>query len=142
MQNLIIEALKYYGLAETPGPKTTPTIKKMLDELGYPFSDDETSWCGTFMSWVTKQCGLPHPAKGYGAKEWLNWGQSIQTPEMGDVAVFWRVSPTDWQGHVALFVNRVGDTVYILGGNQSNQVSIMGMPANRLLGYRRYAPAA
>ena len=39
-------------------------------------------------------------------------------------------------GHVAFFVSRSAQTIKVLGGNQSDAVSIAEYPAGRLLGYR------
>jgi len=52
------------------------------------------------------------------------------------VAIFYRGDPGGWQGHVGLFVRIEGDSVLVLGGNQSNQVKISPYPYSRLLGYR------
>jgi len=56
----------------------------------------------------------------------------------GDVAVFWRGTPTGWQGHVGFVVRLDGDRVIVRGGNQrDDKVSDAPYPLARLLGFRR-----
>ncbi|QKP77125.1 hypothetical protein HT051_06445 [Methyloligella sp. GL2] len=44
---------------------------------------------------------------------------------------------SSWQGHVAFFVKDLGNgRIQILGGNQSDRVSLSTYPKSRLLGYR------
>ena len=42
-------------------------------------------------------------------------------------------------GHVGFFAALEGETVWVLGGNQSDTVKISGYPANDVLGVRRLA---
>ncbi len=39
-------------------------------------------------------------------------------------------------GHVAFFDEQRNARIFVLGGNQSNQVNITSYPGDRLLGYR------
>jgi hypothetical protein len=43
------------------------------------------------------------------------------------------------QGHVGLFYGLDGDNVRVLGGNQSNAVTVASFPRSRVLGVRRFA---
>ena len=40
-------------------------------------------------------------------------------------------------GHVGLFAGREGNSVLVLGGNQSDAVNVKRFPASRVLGIRR-----
>ncbi len=134
---MIHEALADYGLSEMTGPQNCPEIMAWAMTLGISFPNDETSWCGLAMAaWCTR-AGHEPPTGFLGARSWLNWGVQADEPKLGDVTVFWRVAPNSWEGHVALFVTRRGGLIYVLGGNQSNSVSIMAYPVARLLGFRR-----
>jgi uncharacterized protein (TIGR02594 family) len=74
------------------------------------------------------------------ARSFLDWGQEGYRPDVGDIVVFSR-PPTDWQGHVGFFINsEVIDGVEyyrVLGGNQSDRVSIDLYPVSRLLSIRK-----
>lgn len=131
-------ALDQYGVKEIPGKKDNPAIVKYFDEIGFDGSKlkDETAWCSAFVNWVMLKAGKPRSGK-LTARSWLKIGKSVTKPEKGDVVVFWRGSPRSWMGHVGLFVRETEQFVYVLGGNQSNQVKISAYPKHKLLDYRR-----
>ena len=132
-------ALREYGVTEIPGTgKHNPEVVKYFQEAGFPtVMDDETSWCSAFMNWCMVKAGR----KGTGslsARSWMIWGEKVMEPKLGDVAVFWRQNPQGWQGHVGFYIQHDNINVWVLGGNQSNQVNIQKYPGTQLLGYRRH----
>jgi uncharacterized protein (TIGR02594 family) len=66
----------------------------------------------------------------------LKVGTEVKTPTIGNVVVFWRNKPDSWEGHVALYINEDKDNIFVLGGNQGDQISIAPYHKNRVLGYR------
>ena len=100
--------------------------------------DDETAWCSSFMNFITQQLDLER-SNSLSARSWLNVGIPISASDSlpGDVCILWRSSPTSWKGHVGIYVSEDANYVYLLGGNQSNQVKISPYPKARVLGYRR-----
>ena len=132
-------ALHEYGTREVPGTGAhNPEVVKYFQQAGFPtVRDDETSWCSAFMNWCQMKAGI----KGTGslsARSWLNWGRPVVEPELGDIVVFWRRDPKGWEGHVGFYIKRDGTHVWVLGGNQSNEVNIQKYPGTELLGYRRW----
>lgn len=122
------------GQREIPGPQHNAWIAKGWARLGAGwFNSDETPWCGYFVAHCIDAAGLPYPTGGKfaQAKAWLDWGKSCQ-PVVGAVAVFGRTGG----GHVGLVVGESATNLYILGGNQSNMVSITPIAKSRLLGFR------
>lgn len=122
------------GTREIPGPKHAGFIAQGWVRLGAPwFNDDETPWCGLFVAHCLDAAGLPIPSKGMfaRARSWLDWGNA-HPPVLGAVAVFGRAGG----GHVGFVVGQSRDNLYILGGNQSNMVSIAPIARSRLLGCR------
>lgn len=138
MDKILLEALRDYGLVETVGPKVSPEILAMAQEVGaQDYTSDETSWCGLAMgAWTTRAGGKP-PAGFLAARSWLTWGEPVENPQVGDVCVLWREDPNSWKGHVGIFIARRGPLLYLLGGNQGNTVTVASYHATRLLGYRR-----
>lgn len=137
---LLKEALSHYGLAETPGPSHNPAIIEMSKVLGYPFDSEQVSWCGIFMAYCAKRSGLPYPDAAYRARKWVESGFGVPAPEIGDICVFWRDVPTGWEGHVGLFINWTDWSrryLNVLGGNQSDKVTISTYEASHVLGFRR-----
>ena len=105
--------------------------------MGYEWvKDDETAWCSAFVNWVCKKANLEYSG-ALNARSWLNIGCEVANPEIGDLVVFWRGDPNGWQGHVAFFIREAKNHIYVLGGNQNNQVKISAYPKSRLLKYRR-----
>lgn len=131
-------ALDQVGIKEIPGTQDNPEVLKYFNEIGFDGAKlkDETAWCSAFANWVAKEANLQY-SKKLNARSWLNVGTKVTTPEKGDVVVFWRESKTSWKGHVAFFIRETQNWIYVLGGNQNNQVKISAYPKNRLLGYRR-----
>lgn len=142
-------ALAELGTKEIPGPEDHPRIVEYHSYTTLEAQDDETSWCAAFVnfclakalgcangrSWLALQLAGAGKAN---ARSLLEWREAC-LPERGCVAVLWRVSPQDWRGHVG-FVCEPDDgrgNILLLGGNQSNTVTIQPYPRSRVLGYRR-----
>lgn len=129
-----LDAARYYlGLAEIAGPGTHPTIRKWLTRLKAWWSDDETPWCGTFVSAAFLDVGITPVKHWYRAKAWLEWGTPLNDPVPGCVVVFERKGG----GHVGFVVGEdLTGRLLVLGGNQGNRVSIAPFDRSRVLGYR------
>ena len=139
MNKSVIEiALSQVGIKEISGKKDNPEVIKYFDEIGYNGKQlkDETAWCSAFANWVCKMAGVDY-SKKLNARSWLKIGNKTTEPQVGDVVVFWRGSPSSWKGHVAFFIRDTKNWIYVLGGNQNNQVKISAYPKSRLLEYRR-----
>lgn len=115
-----------------------PKVVAYFKDAGHPqVSDDETAWCAAFVGAMLRRAGFESTGS-LAARSYLNWGEPVdrRAAREGDIAVFTRGNST-WQGHVAFFVKDNGDTISVLGGNQSNAVNVRPYAANRLLGIRR-----
>lgn len=131
-------AFSQYGIKEIVGEQDNPEVLKYFQDLGFDASalKDETAWCSAFVNWVMRRSAYDFSGK-LNARSWLEMGVEVTEPEIGDIVVFWRQSKTSWKGHVAFYVNHDDDNIYVLGGNQSNQVNIRPYKKDRLLQYRR-----
>ncbi|MCY1704472.1 NlpC/P60 family protein [Pannonibacter sp. SL95] len=95
-------------------------------------------WCGDFVE-TSLALALTNevlPTNPYLARNWLTFGVKLARPSVGAVAVFWRGSRTGSSGHVGFYVGEDATHYHILGGNQSNMVSIARIARDRLLGFR------
>lgn len=95
-------------------------------------------WCGDFVE-TSVALALTNevlPTNPYLARSWLQFGVRLARPSLGAVAVFWRGSRTGSSGHVGFYVGEDATHYHILGGNQSNMVSIARIARERLLGVR------
>lgn len=134
--NILEEALNQFGHKEIPGDKHNPEIVKFFTEISFDIQNDETAWCSAFVNWCAMKAGLERTKK-LNAKSWLGVGNEVKSPMIGDIAIFHRGDPQGWQGHVGIYINKIGNKIYVLSGNQGNQVSIAPYKENRLIGYRR-----
>ena len=109
-------------------------LKRDGRSLGDP---SKNPWCGDFVETCIRM-GLPdEPLLGalgmnpYWARNWLLFGQAVQ-PIIGAVLIFERGSG----GHVGFAVGQDDTHFYVLGGNQSDAVTIARIAKSRLLGAR------
>lgn len=96
-----------------------------------------TGNCGDFVE-TCIALALPQetlPRNPYLARNWLTFGKK-SGPALGAVAVFWRGSRNGTSGHVGFYAGEDATHIHVLGGNQSNRVSIARISKDRLLGYR------
>lgn len=134
---LFSHAMDYYGIEEVPGEKNNPKILEFFKATGHMWvQSDETAWCSAFVNYLAKMNGYEYSGE-LDARSWLRVGEDItRTPTVGDIVVLWREHISSWKGHVGLFVRQSENAIYVLGGNQSNQVKISPYPIDQLLSYR------
>jgi uncharacterized protein (TIGR02594 family) len=125
------------GLKETPGPRSNPRVVEMYDLAGHPeIKDDAVAWCAAAMgAWLVKA-----NLKGTGslaARSYLNYGRKLPTERIprGAILIF-RRGTSSWQGHVCICLADYGETLVVIGGNQSDAVTIARYPKAALLGAR------
>lgn len=138
----ISEALTHYGIIELPGKKNSPTIMGWASELTAAgcdladYSNDEIPWCGLFAAIVTyrRRGNIKEVVSSpLWARSWANYGKPVQSPGLGDVLVFTR----NGGGHVGFYVAEDKDCYHVLGGNQSNSVTITRIAKSRCIAFRR-----
>lgn len=121
-----------------------PKVVGYFRDAGHPeVKNDETAWCAAFVGAMLHRAGLPKTGQ-LNARSYLELGTPIERKDAqeGDIVIFSRGS-SSWQGHVGFFVQDNGDTITVLGGNQSNAVCrrAYGVKSqtSTLLGIRRIA---
>lgn len=157
-------AFKEIGTKEIRGVNHNPRVLEYHDTTGN-FSDDETAWCASFVNfclietyWNEEQKLYIYKGKNYkripsemnalarligsgkaNARSFLTVGSPVAQEDVkaGDIVVFWRGSPSGWQGHVGFVSGFMEKDVKVLGGNQSNAVNISRYSKATVLGYRR-----
>lgn len=139
----MVVAAAEIGVHEYAGAASNPRILEYYKAtlMGGAPEDGSTPWCAAFVSWVLEKSGYRGP-RTTKARRFLSYGQMRPEPEFGDIAVLWREDPQSEKGHVAFFVAKKADSqVWLLGGNQGNQVSYQLYGTGRVLGYRRPSDA-
>lgn len=135
------------GMLGTHEVKHKATLQAFLKKFAGPNGNIDPSvipWCAHFTNAVLGAGGYEGTGSGM-ARSFLESKSltKVKKPVKGDVVVIQRGGKGSWKGHVGLFAGFTkkakGKTQYVrvLGGNQSNKVSIKLIPASRVLGYRR-----
>lgn len=118
------KALEDFGLTEMSGPKSQPRIRLAIDQAADWLDEDDskTAWCGCIMGLWCKELGFAVPKDYFRARNWKEVGKKVLLSEakQGDIVVMSR----EGGHHVALFSKQVKDQVFLLGGNQRNQVNV------------------
>lgn len=126
-------ALGELGTAEHPGPADNPRVIAYHAATTLKATDDEVPWCSSFVNWTMRRADLAgtHSAR---ALSWLGWGCST-APQYGAIVVLTRgANPA--QGHVGFWLDGDATRCWVLGGNQSDCVSVAPFDRDRVLGTR------
>ncbi|MDX9882842.1 MAG: TIGR02594 family protein [Prolixibacteraceae bacterium] len=119
------------GVTEIAGSKHNPSVIDYHATTG-GFKDDETPWCSSFVNWSIKQAGIKGTNSAR-ALSWNGWGQSLDNPAYGSIAI---IDYGGGKGHVGFVagVNSSG-SIILLGGNQSNMVRYSAFSPSSISGY-------
>ncbi len=137
LSRVLVEARALYGILETPGKASTKEIMAWAKEvdLAKVYPSDDVAWCGLFVAVAVKRAGWDVVAGPLWARNWANWGRKVEDGQeaLGDVLVFSR----ETGGHVGFYVGEDAGYFHVLGGNQSDSVSITRIARGRLIACRR-----
>lgn len=138
LPKMLEEARKLCGTFEVPGPADNPVILGWAKEAGLTkaFTADSIPWCGLFMAVVAKRAGKAVVEDPLWARNWAKFGKSADGAQLGDVLVFRRAQSS---GHVGLYVGEDYGAFHVLGGNQSDGVTITRIARERCISIRRPA---
>jgi uncharacterized protein (TIGR02594 family) len=128
----------YIGTTEGPGPEDNPVVMDMYASVGHDWVEhDSVAWCAAFVGHCLEKAGL-RSTRRLNARSYMDWGIPVDLADAqaGDIVIFSRGSKS-WQGHVGFFVKTAGAMIEVLGGNQSDAVTIQRYAKSRLLGVRR-----
>lgn len=131
------EARRLMGTREVNGPENNPVILQWADNLDIHYAGDDVPWCGLFVGHCIASTldREPLPPGLLSARSWARFGIR-SAPMPGAVMVFWRGSRDSWQGHVGFYAGEDKTAYRILGGNQSDSVSLAWIAKDRLLDAR------
>jgi uncharacterized protein (TIGR02594 family) len=114
-------ALRMKGMHEK---RDNAALRAFLKSDGGTVGDPaQVPWCGDFVQ-TCIALSMPRealPNNPYAAINWLRFGKECQ-PQRGAVLVFWRGSPSGWQGHVGFYLSEDATHFHVLGGNQSDSI--------------------
>lgn len=127
----ITVARSYIGTHEGVGARDNPIVVDMFRRSGHPeIKHDSVAWCAAFVGACLVQAGQQGTGTLW-ALDYARWGQSLLSPIVGAVATKKRTGG----GHVFFVVDFDATTIWGLGGNQSDQVSIVRFPRSAIHSY-------
>jgi uncharacterized protein (TIGR02594 family) len=129
------------NIVEVPGPGNNPRIVLYHSSTSGGSAPDATAWCSSFVNYCVEQAGLTGTDSKW-ARTWHDedWGEDVtENPREGDIVVWRRRGAHGDGGHVGFYVSETETNIRVLGGNQSNRVSIAPYPKNGRLGTTRYS---
>lgn len=123
------------GQRERPGSADNPRIIAYYADAGHPgVRHDEVAWCAAFAGACLERSAVAS-TRSLMARSYLAWGQPLDEPRLGAIAVLSRGSDPA-SGHVGFWLGESGENVLILGGNQSDAVTVAAYSKSRLIGLR------
>ena len=123
------------GQHEIAGSGTNPRIAAYFRLAGHPeITDDETAWCAAFVGACLEQAEI-RSSRSLAARSYLAWGIAAAKPEIGCITVLSRGGDPSL-GHVGFLVGLTETHVQLLGGNQSDSVSVATFDRSRVVGFR------
>ena len=141
-------AMRFSGTREVSGRAANPQIMAMLNlDAKWP-EDDAVPWCSGFVNYICWILRVVR-SKSLRARSWLTVGQVINLEDARpgwDVVILNRAGGPDdpniidAPGHVGFYAGQEGSWVWLLGGNQSDEVKLSRYPTKDVLGVRRLYP--
>lgn len=95
--------------------------------IGKFYNADEIPWCGLFVAYCLYKNKIAVDQNALSALSWASWGTPLTRGVPGAIMVFVRPGG----GHVGFYVSEDAESYHILGGNQSNAVTITRVPKHR-----------
>ena len=141
MSKLVDIASSELGVTEIPGAEHNQRILEYAQEAGFSwYKSDEVSWCSVFLNWAAHKIGADR-SKDARAHSWTTIGKKVDSPLPGDIVLLSSNGTRVY--HVGIFngLSGNGRSVFVLGGNQSNKVSIAPFPLSHVFAYRRIDPS-
>ena len=126
-------ALQERGVLEGRGDVNNPVVQKYYKDAGFPeVQHDSVPWCMAFVNAMLHRAGYKRTGSLLARSSLKNKAfKKLLKPTQGCIIVLERSNST-WLGHTGFFV-RSG---WMIGGNQSDMVSIARYDSEKLLGWR------
>lgn len=137
MPSWLTSASHDLGLHEGVGKANNPKVVALFKDAGFPgVKDDATAWCAAFVGAHLQRSGFK-PSGSLAARSYEAWGVGLKNPVLGCVCTKKRGN-SSWQGHVFFVVGLSADgkTVFGLGGNQSDSVTVAAFKRSEVTSFR------
>ncbi len=131
----LAEGWREFGQREIAGVSDNPRIMALYRDAGATgIRHDETAWCAAFVGACLARAGIEGTASLM-ARSYLAMGEPCTEIRPGAIAVLRRGEDASL-GHVGFVVGETETHLVLLGGNQSDAVSVAAFPRGDVLGLR------
>lgn len=122
------------NVKEVKGKNHNPRILHYHKFTKLKASTDEIPWCSSFGNFIVIKCGSKGTNSAM-ARSWQYWGREVEKPIPGCLVVLKRGDNPRY-GHVGFYLYETSKNIILIGGNQSDAVSITPYSKTRLVCYR------
>jgi uncharacterized protein (TIGR02594 family) len=123
------------GQREKPGVGSNPRILEYFEATRYQAPRDEVPWCAAFVCWCLESASV-RSTRSARAADYFGWGERGWLVP-GSIVVFGKADPdAGGSGHVAFCVGFDVSEVLVLGGNQTDAVTVARRPLARVVAVR------
>jgi uncharacterized protein (TIGR02594 family) len=126
-------ASTFQGVREDAGAANDKDVSSFFRDAVGKVHADSVPWCAAFVGAMLERSGYSG-TNSLMARSYLNWGTDLSAPRKGSVVVFKRGAPPS--GHVGFVVEWTANTIKVLGGNQSDAVTVASFKRADVLGFR------
>lgn len=131
----LAQAWHELGQSEVAGTKHNPRITAFFKELGHEkFARDEVAWCAAFVGACLERADYDS-TRSLMARSYAGHGAPLTSEKIGAIAVLKRGNNPAF-GHVGFVVGWSDKNIWLLGGNQSDAVTVAAYPRSRLVALR------
>ncbi|MCV0370831.1 TIGR02594 family protein [Filomicrobium sp.] len=131
----LTQAWEEFGQREVSGARHNDRILEFFRELGHDsVRRDEVAWCAVFLGASLERSGVTS-TRSLMARSYVEWGVPLAAERFGAVVVLSRGRDTAL-GHVGFLVGWTETRLWLLGGNQANEVNVTAFNRARLVALR------
>lgn len=123
------------GVREATGSSDNPRVVAYYRDAGHSeVKSDAVPWCAAFVGACLARARLS-PTGSLMARSYEAWGRAASDDRIGSIAVFERGDDPSL-GHVGFVVGASSTDLIVLGGNQSDAVTVEAFSRSRLVALR------
>jgi uncharacterized protein (TIGR02594 family) len=138
MSGWLRSAFGEIGQSEVVGARSNPRIIAYRQQAQVPLEGDDGAvpWCAIFTNAMLERVGVPGTRSGM-ARSYMAHVRftTLVGPALGAIVVL-SSNRGPASGHVGFYAGEDGLFVYLLGGNQNDQVTISAFQKKRVVGFR------
>jgi uncharacterized protein (TIGR02594 family) len=131
----IIEARALLGEKEVKCKLDNTKIVELYEDAGAGRHHDEVPWCAAFVGACLARANLKNTGTLL-ARDYATYGEVLKKPEVNCIGVMKRGN-SGWEGHVGFVTKFDNNSVWMLGGNQNDEVNVSKYPRSKFIAFTK-----